>query len=346
MQGSVKIILRLALAALMIAIFCAVAAGFWLRAWLHELKPVVSEQSVVEVQAGQSVAAIAATLHSQGLLQYPSLWRLYVQYFQPEPIKAGEYQLREFESPSSILSLLQNGQVISYSVTLVEGRTFADFVAVLAGEPKLTSELHAMTQAEQLRRLGLDLEHVEGWFYPDTYQYHAGDSDVDILLRAHQKMQLVLHQQWPQRQQDLPYSSPYEALIMASIIEKETGVGHERAQIAGVFVRRLRKGMRLQTDPTVIYGLGERYDGNIKRQDLREATPYNTYVIKGLPPTPIAMPGTAAIHAALHPAAGAELYFVARGDGTHHFSVSLNEHNNAVRRYQRRRVKDYRSAPP
>jgi UPF0755 protein len=206
--------------------------------------------------------------------------------------------------------------------------------AGLDAEPALIHTLAALDDDSVLARLGLDAPSPEGLFFPATYHYEDGDSDLDILARAARRMQKELDTAWQGRRDGLPYTSPYEALIMASIIEKETGRAEERARIGGVFVRRLQRGMKLQTDPTVIYGLGTGFDGNLRRADLRRDTPYNTYVHHGLPPTPIAMPGADAIAAALDPAPGSALYFVAKGDGAHHFSNSLREHNAAVRRYQ------------
>ena len=198
----------------------------------------------------------------------------------------------------------------------------------------------------KLSGIGEEHDNIEGWLFPDTYNYLGTDTVLDIMLRAHRKMNRVLEQEWAKRAPGLPYKTPYEALIMASIIEKETGLAEERETISGVFVRRLLKGMRLQTDPTVIYGMGDRYDGDIRRRDLRQLTPYNTYMIKGLPPTPIAMPSGASISAALHPKAGSSLYFVARGDGGHYFSSTLQEHLGAVKKYQlEQRAENYQSAP-
>lgn len=316
------------------------------HSWLHQSVSVPQEQRQIEIRKGESLYSVSMRLQQQGLIRWPRIWRKYAHYFDPEPILSGEYLLAEAESPKSILDLLQSGKVVSYTVTLVEGWTFAQFLDALSSNKKLTHVLDGLTQAEQMAALGLTLAHPEGWFYPDTYQFIAGDRDADILQRAYQKMVSVLDTEWQERQEGLPYETPYQALIMASIIEKETGAGGEREQISGVFVRRLLKGMRLQTDPTVIYGLGNRYAGNITRKHLREETAYNTYRIHGLPPTPIAMPGRLSIHAALHPDEGSALYFVAKGDGSHHFSDSLKEHNQAVDKYQRRnRPKNYRSSP-
>jgi len=207
----------------------------------------------------------------------------------------------------------------------------------LSENANLTHTLDNVDDKVMLKRLGSPYKHPEGLFFPETYFFEKNTSDFELLKRAYQKMQQVLQQEWAGREPGLTLESPYQALILASIVEKETGKPSERARIAGVFIRRLRKGMLLQTDPTVIYGMGDRYQGNIRRQDLKQATPYNTYVIKGLPPTPIAMPGREAIHAVMHPAAGNSLYFVARGDGGHVFSATLREHVNAVNKYQKKR---------
>ena len=231
-------------------------------------------------------------------------------------------------------------------VTLVEGWTYAQALAALHSHPRLSAILAGLDTEQQLAAMAIEVSHPEGWFFPDTYRFTAGMSDADILRRAHQRMRQVLAEEWEARSPDLPYEDAYQALIMASIVERETGQPSEREQIAGVFVRRLRSNMRLQTDPTIIYGLGSDFDGNIRRRHLRQATPYNTYVIRGLPPTPIALPGREAIRAALHPDDSQALYFVAKGDGSHQFSNTLEEHNKAVRHYQiTQRNKNYRSAP-
>ena len=321
-------------AAVWFLLMCGLAL-FYFWQWLHNDHWVAEAKRYFLVEKGESVQSVAQRLHQQDLLRWPRAWGLYVRFLQPQPIRAGEYRLAERESPLSLLIRLQSGAVITYRVTLVEGRSFAEWVDVLAQQPKLLAGLAGKSQAEQLALLKLPINHPEGWFYPDTYQYVAGDSDVAILQRAYANMHQLLEREWQGRADGLPYKAPYEALIMASIIEKETGMPAERPEIAGVFVRRLQAGMRLQTDPTIIYGLGSAFDGNLRRQHLTQPNPYNSYLNAGLPPTPIAMPGKAAIRAALHPLPGDTLYFVGKGDGSHHFSSTLEEHNKAVMRYQR-----------
>lgn len=321
-------------------------AVVYLWQWLHRDHWIPEEHRYFVVAKGESLVSVARRLDEQDMLRWPAIWRLYGQFVEPGSIKVGEYQFLERETPISILRRLQSGAVITYSVALIEGKTFAEWVDLLALQPKLTIGLAGKSLEEQLKLLDLGLDHPEGWFYPDTYQFVAGDSDVGVLRRAHQLMQQVLEREWSGRSPDLPYATPYEALVMASIIEKETGLASERGDIAGVFVRRLLAGMRLQTDPTVIYGLGRDFSGNLTRKHLRQAGPYNTYTNAGLPPTPIAMPSGASIHAALHPKEGTTLYFVAKGDGSHYFSSTLEEHNQAVEEYQRqKRRSDYRSMP-
>ena len=246
---------------------------------------------------------------------------------------------------TQLLEKWRSGDVLQYRGTWVEGCNFRQVRSALAQEDKLQQTLSDISDSELMRMLDQANVHPEGRFFPDTYNFVRGQTDLDILRQASQRLQKVLAQEWDQRAENLPYRSPDEALIMASIIEKETGVAHEREEIAGVFMRRLKIGMLLQTDPTVIYGMGDSYTGKITRADLRKPTPYNTYVISGLPPTPIAMVGREAIYAALHPKAGKSLYFVARGDGSHVFSNNLAEHNKAVREYQIKRRADYRSSP-
>lgn len=320
-------------------------AGYYFWNWLHRPIDVNQEHAVFLIGKGASLYSVARELKEQDMIRWPRLWVYYARIADMADIKAGEYRLAEKESPISLLARFQSGDVIKYQITLVEGLTFRDFLNTMHNHQRLENELAGMTDAQILDVLDLGIEHPEGWFFPDTYQFTRGDSDITLLRQAHAQMRTVLENEWERRAEDLPYETPYEALVMASIVEKETGVPYERREIAGVFVRRLQKRMRLQTDPTVIYGMGETYDGNLRRKDLGTANPYNTYVIKGLPPTPIAMPGREAISAALHPADGNALYFVARGDGTHYFSETLEEHLGAVRRYQKKRRADYRSSP-
>ena len=244
-----------------------------------------------------------------------------------------------------LLDRFNRGDVVRYQITFPEGWTFRQWLSHLASVEQF-AEIAELSSEQVMAAAGINQAHPEGWLFPDTYSYTLSDGAVDILARAHRKMVDVLNQAWTGRDMGLPYRSAYEALIMASIVEKETGLAEERSTIAGVFVRRLNKGMRLQTDPTVIYGLGDAYKGNITRAHLKALTAYNTYRINGLPPTPIAMPSAAAIDAALHPQPGTSLYFVARGDGGHYFSDSLEQHQKAVRQYQiNQRAVNYQSAP-
>ncbi len=307
----------------------------------------IEDDFVLSVGAGESVSSLAKELADQHVLPSSLLFRVYARLNKQTQIKVGEYQLDSSDTSISLLNKLVEGDVVVYQLTLVEGWSFAQALTEIQSKQKLKQTL---TSDEKIKtfvaQLGIEQSNPEGWFFPDTYQYSLGNSDVDILQTAYQRMLDTLSSLWENRDVGLPYDSAYEALIMASIVEKETGVGHERQQIAGVFVRRLQKRMRLQTDPTVIYGLGENYDGNIRRRHLSEPTPYNTYVISGLPPTPIALPGREAIYAALHPDDSEYLYFVAKGDGSHQFSETLEQHNQAVREYQiNRRSQQYRSSP-
>lgn len=313
--------------------------------WLTQEINIPQDERIITIEKGSSLYSLANKLHQQQLLQWPTLWVRYAQFSELAEIKAGEFLLPESLSPRDLLILLNKGEVIQYQTTLVEGLSFKEILKHLHQDSRIESTLKGLTAEEIIQALQIDVEHLEGWFFPDTYNWTAGDSDKSILLQAHKKMRKVLQEEWENRAEDLPYNNLYEALIMASIVERETGAAFEREHIAGVFIRRLQMGMRLQTDPTVIYGMGDTYTGNITRKDLKTATPYNTYVIKGLPPTPIAMPGREAIHASLHPAPGTALYFVARGDGTHEFSATVEEHNKAVRKYQLKRKSDYRSRP-
>ena len=328
-----------------IAVFLLAVGALFVNNWLNQPLP-IAEGAIIHIQPGDTLTKVSYRLANNQQLAWPELFIVYAQLMKRTKVEAGEYRIAANTTPRQLLDTFQSGKVVTYSVTLVEGKTFSDFVVILNNKNNLKSVLKNKTAAEFIALNQLDIDHVEGWFYPDTYHYISGASDNTILLRAHKKMKKVLAEEWQQRADNLPYKTPYEALIMASIIEKETGLASERPDIAGVFTRRLNKGMKLQTDPTVIYGLGKNYKGNIRKKHLKQSTPYNTYIIDGLPPTPIAMPGRAAIHAALHPAEGKSLFFVGKGDGSHHFSITLKEHNRAVQKYQiDNRTKNYRSSP-
>jgi len=293
---------------------------------------------IFEVPRGATLAAVAQKLEAAGMISDGRYLQWYGRYTgKANRIRAGEYLLTGDLVPDSLLALLVSGKSVTYSLTLLEGWNIRQVRAAVAAHGALQQTLAEVGDQELMARLGLPGEHPEGRFFPDTYQFTRGMTDLEFLRRAQRKMDEELAAAWAQKVDDTPLNSAYEALILASIVEKETGQADERPQIAGVFVRRLRKGMKLQTDPTVIYGMGERFNGNIRRKDLLEDTPYNTYVHPGLPPTPICMPGRGALRAAVDPAAGNTLYFVAKGDGTHAFSATLVEHNAAVRKYQLKR---------
>ncbi len=298
------------------------------------------------VGAGETLRSVVAKLQADGVYSDGWMLRLYGRWTGlDQQIKRGEYRVPVGTTPSSLLTLLQQGRVVSYQVTLPEGITLARALEILAADQVLEKRLSG-PKDPRILALVAPRDDPEGLFFPDSYQFERGASDFDILQRAYSAMTRILAEEWQQRSEGLPYDTSYEALIMASIVERETGQAEERGEIAGVFVRRLNKNMRLQTDPTVIYGLGEQFDGNLRRKHLQDGSnPYNTYRHKGLPPSPIALPGRAAIHAALHPKPGKSLYFVARGDGGHYFSETLAEHQRAVRKYQLQRREDYRSSP-
>lgn len=294
------------------------------------------EHRVITIEKGMGINRLANQLYQNEIIKSPIYLKL-LAHLKPEykNIKVGEYQLGETMKPDQLLSQLSKGVVIQYAFTIVEGQNIHEILNNLANDSRLIP-LEEFSDQQLLLKLGIESPSIEGWLFPETYYFSKGDSALSILLRAKESMESVLAEEWHDRSTNLPYDSPYQALIMASIIEKETGIAEERDEIAGVFVRRLRKNMRLQTDPTVIYGIGPEFNGDITRRDLKTPTAYNTYVIKGLPPTPIAMPSQASIYAALHPAAGNTLYFVADGSGGHYFSETLEEHQLAVRRMLKR----------
>jgi UPF0755 protein len=312
------------------------AAGWlgWERyqQFLHTPLNIPGEGLVFNLEPGASGAEIVRQLGLLGLTRPGWEWRILMR-LEPHVYQVGEYRLEAGMLPEDVLRSLSSGEVVQHRITLVEGWTFRQFAAALRANEVLEHELDLDAGPQwKLVAEALGVDHPEGWFLPETYQFTRGDSDRDILARAHQSMKTELEKAWSSRDLDVPVASPYQMLILASIIEKETALNEERGRIAGVFTRRLKEKMRLQTDPTVIYGMGESYDGNIRRKDLQADTPYNTYTRHGLPPTPIAMPGRASLMAAAHPEEGEALYFVANGNGGHTFSATLEEHQAAVRK--------------
>lgn len=341
---------RLLLAALIPLVFISLLGAWYFHANLSKSLQLDEERSFI-LPVGTGYSAMVNQLQAEGLVESGTALKLYGRLYPPAAqIRAGEYRLLPGQTVSQALAMMQAGQVVRHQLTLVEGWTLAQVVKYLSEQSSLQAQ--ALPVDESLWPLiGVQepiASHPEGLFFPDTYDYHLGELPSVILSRAYNKLLRVLDEEWQARDAGLPYQTPYEALIMASIIEKETGVAYERDAIAGVFIRRLAADMRLQTDPTVIYGIGEAYRGNLRGSHLRdEANMYNTYRHHGLPPSPIALAGREAIHAAMHPGEGDALFFVAKGDGTHQFSATLAEHEAAVRQYQiEKRRSDYRSAPP
>ena len=303
------------------------------QVWLYEPMP-LSEPILVTISAGSGLGSISGKLQKVGVIAHANSFKYYAKWRQLDRyIKAGEYQFSGSINSAEVLAQLVSGKVLEYQFTVPEGLRYKDFVTLLSQHPAMQGK--PIPEADQwLTSMHSRWQHPEGLLFPSTYRFARHNLPLDIIKQAHLKQVQILQSAWAERAEDLPYDTPYEALIMASIIEKETGLANERAIIAGVFVRRLQKGMKLQTDPTVIYGMGADFKGNIRRSDLTTDTPYNTYVHRGLPPTPIALPGRAAIHAALHPADGLSLFFVAKGDGSHEFADTYPQHQINVRKYQ------------
>ena len=336
--------MRTILVVMVLTIGTSLVGGWWLIE--HELTQLDSplgfsdDDLILVVPPGMTLSEISTDLAARDILHNPRSLVWYARWNAlASLIKAGEYIIPVGTTPLGLLSQLIDGKVVQWSFTIIEGWTFRQLRERLAANPHLVHTLVGQEDDMVMTLLGYPDIKPEGWFLPDTYHFPKGTTDVEFLRRALKAMQQNLHTEWRTRESDLPYSKPYDALILASIVERETGAAVERPKIAGVFVRRLRKGMRLEADPTVIYGLGEAFDGNITRAHLKAPTPYNTYTRRGLPPTPIAMPSKAAIHAVLHPEPGQEIFFVAKGDGTHYFSVTYAEHKKAVREYQINRKK-------
>lgn len=330
-----KVVRRFLLVLLLLAALAAMvggAAAWWLGQPLRTSAPSLE----LEIEPGTSPRGVAQAVVDAGV-QTDARWLYY--WFrlsgQDRQIRAGNYELNAGVTPRSLLQKLVRGEESLRAITFVEGWTFRQMRALMAKEEFLKHDTALMSEADIMAALGKPGMAAEGMFFPDTYTYAKGSSELAVLRRAQHAMERRLNEAWAQRSADTPLKSAYEALILASIVEKETGKASDRGQIAGVFSNRLRVGMRLQTDPSVIYGLGANFDGNLRRRDLQTDTPWNTYTRAGLPPTPIAMPGKASLMAAVRPDPTKAYYFVARGDGSSHFSANLEEHNRAVNRYQR-----------
>lgn len=327
-----------------ISVICISFALAWLMLDLQQFSETslnIPDSGVnYTLKPGTSLWVLARDLEKKKIISSSIYLRLMARWSgQGKLIKAGEYSIWPGTNPAMLLNLLVSGRVNTYNITLVEGWSFRQMLRSIRGNQALSHTLDGLSSSQIMARLGHEGMHPEGRFLADTYNFPKGTTDLALLTRAFGAMQNLLGIEWETRDPSVPLKNPYQALILASIVEKETALAQERPQIAGVFIRRLQKNMRLQTDPTVIYGMGDKYKGNIRRKDLRTDTPYNTYTRRGLTPTPISMPGRDAIRAVMHPAQGKALYFVAknRGDGSHHFSENLKQHNRAVRKYQLKR---------
>ncbi|MRD72813.1 endolytic transglycosylase MltG [Rhodocyclus tenuis] len=319
-----------------LAVLLAVAAGGGFYLWVSSPLNLVRSPLEFDIEPGSSLRSVARQLNEAGIAIDPRVFVLLGKLSSAETsLKAGSYVIESGSTARDLLAKLTRGDVTQSDLAFIEGWTFRQMRDRLDAHPDLRHDARGLSDAELLRRIGAPESAAEGLFFPDTYTFARRSSDIDVLARAYRTMQRRLAREWEGRASGLPYRSPYEALIMASIVEKETGRDSDRPLISAVFVNRLRQGMPLQTDPTVIYGLGDRFDGNLRRRDLTSDTPFNTYTRSGLPPTPIALPGLAALHATLHPANSRALYFVARGDGSSVFSETLDAHNTAVARYQK-----------
>ncbi len=317
-------------------VLASLAVVLQTRAWLATPMPLPDDGLGFEIRPGSSFIRVSNDLAAAGVLDRPRVFQWYGRLNgSASSVHAGEYLIEAGTTPAELLDKFVAGDVRLYSFTIVEGWTYRELVAALAQHPAIESTIEYEDWPAVLETLASTYDNPEGLFLPETYRFPRNTTDVDVLRQAHEHLQTALDEEWAARATGLPITTPYEALILASIIEKETALAEERPRISGVFVRRLQQRMRLQTDPTVIYGIGEAFDGNLTRRHLRTDTPYNTYTRRGLPPTPIALPGRAAIRAAVNPAAGNEIYFVATGlgDGSHQFSETKEQHDAAVQEY-------------
>lgn len=302
--------------------------------------PVLTDKSYT-LERGQNAYDFAEFLENDGVLDSKRMFILTTRWGGFERnLKAGEYQFPESASILTILGLLEEGSSVNYPITIIEGWTFRNILDLIWSKDNIEPTLAGLSDREILDTLKIPVNNPEGWFFPDTFHYTAGDTDASILLTAYESMRSILNEEWENRAFGLPYKTPYEVLIAASIIQKESYLHSEYSIISGVIINRIKRKMRLQMDPTVIYGMGDKYKGKLLKRHLKQDTPYNTYTRRGLPPTPIAMPGRAAIHAAFHPAHTDALYFVAQGDGSHKFTNTLDAHNRAVREMRKRSKKN------
>jgi len=313
------------------------AASMYLYIQVQLEQPLaIDDTTAIDIPQGSSLMGVSVMLAERGILPAPRLFTWHGRLTgKAARVQAGEYEIVPGTTPAALLEQLVTGRVRLHALTIIEGWTFRDMLEALRSHPAVKVTLNDVNDAELMDRLERSQHHPEGMFFPDTYRFPRQTTDLEILDQASDRLWDELESAWASRSEGLPLATPYEALILASIVEKETGLDSERATIAGVFVRRLERGMRLQTDPTVIYGLGATFDGDIRRKDLETDTPYNTYTRRGLPPTPISLPGSASIHAVMHPDRGDALFFVAtgEGDGSHYFSRTFEEHQQAVQRY-------------
>ncbi len=322
---------------LALLVLLVVAAVAFVIYWSREPLIVTGAPAVeFNITQGSSMRSAMRQVHDAGVPASPWLLEILARGLGSPPVRAGSYRIEPGTTPVGLVDKLSRGDTIKETLTIVEGWTFAQMRAEMGRNRHLRPASMNLSDEALLQKVAPGYQHPEGLFYPDTYFYDRGASDLLVLQQAHQRMLKMLEQSWSKRSADLPYTTPYEALIMASIVEKETGREADRTRVAAVFVNRLKRGMLLQTDPTVIYGVGPAFDGNLRKIDLQTDTPYNTYMRAGLPPTPISLPGRASLDAALNPAPGNDLFFVARGDGSSEFSSNLDDHNRAVNKYQRR----------
>jgi len=325
-------------AIVLFVVLAALCAGGWVGYFAHTPVDVPPAAREFPVGQGTTLRGVARELVAKGVLSESTTFVLLGRLLgKAGAVKAGIYQLPERITPYALIAKFARGEVMQSDITIIEGWTFAQMRAALDAHPGLRHDTAGLTDRQVLDRLRASENYPEGLFFPDSYHFNTGASDLQILALAYQTMESRLRAAWEARDPGLPYPTPYEALIMASIVEKETGHPEDRRMISAVFCNRLRRGMRLQTDPSVIYGMGNAFDGNLRKRDLEADGPYNTYTRSGLPPTPIALPSQASIEAVMNPAPSSALYFVARGDGTSQFSRSLEEHNRAVRKYQLKR---------